>query len=303
MEIIPYQDLEGKEQLFPLMHQALGWPLDHRELEEIIEVDHRLNGPVGFCALEDNCLAGFVGVLDIPTKTFSGNQKVGGIWGVATNPTFAHRGVFKALMARSHEYFKRKKYPFSFLFTSRTLIAYDFYKKLGYKDLDWVDHISSAYKLCHGVGFEDQENKKSLDWNRIHDQYNKSVKDKTGFVIRPDNFGVVFKTRKRVDESKSIQVNNGYALLTESEGVVRIREIIASDESSYNDMLDWIEKHAEKAVVDRMVIDKKLEEIYKSREFLIQRNDYGTLMVKRLGNLSLSAAYGDKFSIRSLDTF
>ncbi len=55
--------------------------------------------------------------------------------------------------------------------------------------------------------------------------------------------------------------------------------------------------------MDRMVIDQKLEEIYKSRRFLIQRDDYGTLMVKRLGNLSLSEAYGDKFSIRTLDTF
>ncbi len=175
MEIIEYKNLKAKEQLFPLMHQALWWPLDYRELEEIIEVDERLNGPVGFCALKNSRLAGFVGVLDIPTKTLSGGQKVGGIWGVATNPAFARQGVFKALMTRSHECFKSKSYPFSFLFTSRTLIAYDFYKKLGYKDVGWANRISSAYKLCEGAGFEDKENKKSLDWNRIHDQYSKSV--------------------------------------------------------------------------------------------------------------------------------
>lgn len=303
MKIISYRDFKNKDQLFPLMHQALWWPLDYRELEQVIKVDERLSGPVGFCAVEEDQLAGFVGVLDITSKTTLGIQKVGGIWGVATSPSFANRGIFKKLMNRTHEYFKGQGYPLCFLFTSRTLIAYEMYGKLGYEEVEGLKGTPSAYKLCSGGGFDNEESENTLDWEKIYDTYNRSVEGKTGFVIRQDNYKEALEAWKRIEVNKSIQKDSGYALLLEREGAVRIREIIAEDEKAYENLISEIEQRAEGALLDVMVVDEKLEKAYRSHDFLIQRDNYDVLMVKKLAESSFGDLYGDKFQVRALDTF
>ncbi len=80
MKVISYRELEPKDRFMLLMDQAFWWPLSPAQLERLINLDIRLkNSPVGFCAVENGTLAGYVGVMDIPTKTVSGTvETVGG---------------------------------------------------------------------------------------------------------------------------------------------------------------------------------------------------------------------------------
>lgn len=146
MEITTYRDLEMRDEFLPLFQHAFWWSYYPQEFEKIIKVDPRLqNSPVGYVATKHNHLTGFVGVMDITTRTLEGiEEKVGGIWGVITHPAFARRGISTALLQKSHEYFRDNGYKFSLLNTNKSLIAHAFYQKLGYRE---ALTYPSAYKV------------------------------------------------------------------------------------------------------------------------------------------------------------
>ena len=70
MEIIPYREFQTKNEFLPLIDQAFPWYFTPKHHKKIIRIDQRFkNSPAGFCAVEDNRLVGFVGVMDIMTRT------------------------------------------------------------------------------------------------------------------------------------------------------------------------------------------------------------------------------------------
>jgi predicted acetyltransferase len=304
MEIVTYRHFEPKDSFMLLMDQAFWWPLSPSQLDKIINLDIRLkNSPVGFCAVEDSNLAGFVGVMDIPTRIVSGNEEtVGGIWCVATNPRFAKRGISKTLMDKAHQYFQEKKYHFSFLTTSRTIIAYAIYVKMGYVEVEKVNLYPEAYKVFNEVKPE-LKSETGLDSAKIFNIYQESVRDKTGFVVRQNDFLAVSSERKRFDEKKSIQIENGYALVGGPREVSRIMELVSLDEQTYHKLLDQVESITPNGVIDRMITDEKLLEIYKSRGYRIEEGDHGVVMVKKLGKFNFEEKYGDAFHIGMMDLF
>lgn len=304
MEIMTYRELEIKDEFMVLMELAFWSPLSPTKFEKIMNLDVRLkNGPVGFCAVENGRMVGFVGVMDIPTKTVEGNEKVvGGIYDVATNPCFAKRGICKALMDRAHHYFQEREYPFSFLLTNRTIIAYPLYLKMDYVEVEKFSHFPTAYKVLR----KDEGEKKSdtrMNPDTIYQIYREFVKDKTGFVVRQKDFIRLFSQWKSFDDKKSIQEKNGYALLAEVRGSVKIRELISPDDQTYEKLLEQVESLAPAGVMDRLVADEKLLAIYKARGYNIQEGDHLTFMVKRLGDLQFEEVYGDNFHIGALDLF
>lgn len=304
MKIITYRELEPKDRFMLLMDQAFWWPLSPAQLERLINLDDRLkNSPVGFCAAENGALAGYVGVMDIPTKTASGNvETVGGIWCVATNPRFAKRGICKSLMDKAHQYFQEKKYLFSFLCTSRTIIAYAIYVRMGYVEAEKVNSYREAYKV---LGEEKPEKKSEtvLDQKKIVDLYQKFVKDKTGFAIRQANFLEVLSERKRFDDKRSVLLPGGYALVTGPREVSRIMELVGSDEETYHELLDQVEAFSPNGVIDRMITDEKLHQVYKDRGYCIEDGDHGVVMFKKLAQAEFEEKYGDSFHMGMMDMF
>jgi predicted acetyltransferase len=205
-------------------------------------------------------------------------------------------------MDRAHDYFEEKKYPFSFLLTNRTIIAYALYRKMGYTEIEKFSQYPTAYKVLR----KDEAEKRfqaELKPEKIHQLYFDYVKDKTGFVVRQKDFINVFLGWKNFDDKKPIQEQSGYALIAEMRGSVRIRELISLDYQTYSKLLDQVESIAEAGVVDRLVADENLLEIYKARGYNIQKGDHLTFMVKKLGELEFQENYGDKFHIRALDFF
>jgi len=159
-----------------------------------------------------------------------------------------------------------------------------------------------AYKVLR----RDKEERKSgteLNAKRIYEIYRECVKDKTGFVVRQKDFISLFSQWKSFDDKKSIQEENGYALLVEMRGSVKIRELISLDDKTYEKLVDQVESLAPAGVINRLVADEKLMAIYKARGYNIQEGDHLTFMVKKLGHVEFEETYGDSFHIGALDLF
>lgn len=304
MDIMSYRELESKDEFMVLMEMAFGSPVTPATFEKNINRDIRLkNSPVGFCAVENGKLAGFVGVLDIPTRTVDGTEEiVGGIYAVATNARFARRGICKTLMERAHRYFVERKYPFSFLTTSRIIIAYALYRKMDYVEVEKVNQYPIAYKVLEKNN-EGRKSEVKLNYDKINDIYLNYVKEKTGFVIRQKDFGGLFAQWEDFDEKKSIQKQNGYTLVRGVRKTIKIQELISLDDPTYEKLLDQVESKAPAGVLDRLVTDERLLKIYKARGYNIQKGSHSVLMVKRLGKLKFEETYGDGFHIGLLDYF
>ena len=305
MDIITYRELEQKDEMMMLMELAFWWPMSPKDFDELINMDVRLkNGPVGFCAVKDERLAGFVGVMDIPTKTLKGETEIiGGIWCVATNPDFSRQGICKSLMEAAHNHFRKQKYRFSFLCTGRTIIAYGIYKKLGYTEVEYVNEFLAVYKVLDKTKPVDKKADTRLDPEKIYNIYEKFVENKTGFAVRQKDFVTLFVKRKRFGERKSILKEKGYALVMDVRNVIKVQDMVALNDAVYGELIDEIEELAKSGVIDRTVADERLLRIYKSKGYRVQKRDDGVLMVKNLTDASIDKVYGDSFYMAALDWF
>ena len=305
MEIVSYRELEPKDDFMMLMDLAFWWPITPKAMEEKISLDARLkNSPVGFCAVQGGRLAGYVGVMDIPTNTLSGEiETVGGVWSVATNPGQARRGICKTLMGKAHDYFRSRNYRFSFLCTGRTIIAYAIYKKMGYQEIEMVNQLKCVYKVLDRAAPERAGVLPQIDPKRIYQIYSKFAEGKTGFVIRQEDFVTMYSVRKKFDQKKSILKSNGYALLAETENVIRVRDLAALDYDTYGELIDETEQLAQRGIINGSVADEALVDLYRSKGYRLQSGHSGVMMVKQLTQASADEVYGSSFYLAPLDWF
>ncbi len=305
MEIVSYRELEPKDDFMMLMDLAFWWPITPKAMEKEISLDVRLkNSPVGFCAVEGGRLAGYVGVMDIPTKTLSGEiETVGGVWSVATNPGLARRGICKTLMGKAHEYFESRNYRFSFLCTGRTIIAYEIYRKMGYQEIETVNQLMCVYKVLNRAASKYTSFFPRIDPERIYQIYSKFTEGKTGFVVRQQDFVTMYLMRKKFDEKKSILKPKGYALLAESQNVMRVRDLAALDYDTYGELIDETERLAQGGVINGSVAEEALVDLYRSKGYRLQRGHSGVMMVKQLAQADANEVYGGNFYLAPLDWF
>src|SRR4030043_413590 len=74
MEIRTYRELKSTDELLPLLDHAFRWTFNRRSFEQVAKMDPRLkDSPIGFCGLENGHIIGFVGVMDLSTRTLKGN--------------------------------------------------------------------------------------------------------------------------------------------------------------------------------------------------------------------------------------
>ena len=309
MRIVTYKELESKNSLLPLLDHAFGWTFNPRTFETIIKIDPRLkNSPVGFFAVEKDGVIGSVGVMNMATRTLDGSiEYVGGIYGVATLPSHVRKGVATALMNSVHQYFKEKGYNFSFLWTSRTLVAHAMYEKLGYVDML---ERSTAYKVLEAKKNKRREKEKAskLDLDNILKIYDKYVKSKVGFVLRDKAYLEMLRRTESLSAKDCIIDKDGYAIFkTNLGGTWRgtwIRELVALNARAIGRLLELVEEKSKDLIYDRAVFDDTLLEAYKSHNYIIKKTSHSVLMVKPLAsNASFKKVYGDKFYLTSLDFF
>ena len=305
MKIETYRELESKDELFPLIDQALWEYFNPIEFEQDIEADPRFkHSPIGYAAVEKGLIIGFVGVMDMVTRSVDGSEvKVGGIWDVATHPAHTRKGVATTLMQRVHENFQEADCQFSLLTSGRADIAYSFYKKLGYKE---VLTFPSAYKIIKPTKklVKSAGRKMKPDWNRILRVYRQVTEDRTGLVIRSEEYMKMLERRKIIQAEKTIQTEKGYALLKEDEGKVSIKEIMAPTKEETIRLIGKVEEKALKTVADRTVLSDRTMDAYTSEDYIILTQSYGVLMAKPLTkSATFKGTYGDKFYLTSVDLF
>ena len=303
MKIIPYRELPKKEDLLPLMCIAFNWPFVPEKFEEIASIDPRLkNSPIGFAAVENGKIVGFVGVMDLKTRNIKGEiEPAGGVWGVATFPSHVRKGIATSLLKKSHEYFNQKGYKFAFLFTASSMIAYNLYKKLGYKK---AKELPSAYKLIKRKGKKARKRNRKINWKRISEIYNKFVENKTGFVVRDEKYFKMLEKREKIKPEMVLIKKDGYVIFREKEEAISIVEIAANTSKEAESLIHSLEE-TEKAVIhDGFVFDERILKTYKSLGYSICKRSYYLLMVKPLTkNASFNETYGKSFHLTLLDLF
>jgi len=308
MEMRTYRELESNDELLPLLDHAFRWTFNRRSFEQIAKMDPRLkDSPIGFCSLENGHIIGFVGVMDIPTRTLKGNiEHVGGVYGVATLPGQTRKGICTALLERVHEYFREKGYRFSILGTSHTIVAYGLYRKLGYADMF---ECPSAYKLIKTKQTKLPEKKTDKpDLDKMLKIYDKRVKGKTGFVVRDAAHFKLLKKTEGFTQKECIVDKEGYVLFKEVKGMwmngTWIRELVAVNTQQMNKLLDKAEAKAKEMIYDRAVMDEKLLQVYRSRGYMVQERSHGVMMVKPLATeANFGKTYGGRFYMTGLDSF
>lgn len=305
MKILTYWKLESKAELLPLMEQAFGWPFMPEEFDDFVKKDPRLkNGAVGLCALENAKVVGYVGVMDLTTRTVQGRKEnVGGIYGVATLPENTRRGISTMLMNRAHEYFLGKGYRLSILNTSPTIVAYAMYRKLGYTD---ARYFPSAYKLIDTNRPKTKRPKVELilDFNRILRFFDTYTKGKTGFVVRDEARLESIKKNERLTSKHCFVSQRGYVIFKKEKNLVRIRELAAANPDGMSELLDAVEAEGRTLVLARDILDTQLLAIYRSHGFAILERGHGVMMAKPLtSEVSFNKMYGKQFYTSSLDHF
>jgi GNAT superfamily N-acetyltransferase len=304
MQIVAYRDLESKNGLLPLLEQAFGWPFNEEEFNKYIKLDPRLkNGAVGFCALEDGKVVSYVGAMDLATRTLDGTvEPVGGVYGVATLPGYTRQGFSAALFKTTHEYFKDKGYRFSFLNTSRSLVAYSLYKKLGYSD---VYSYPSVYKVLDTTKAAPLKMKtQKLDLDKILALYNKYVKDKVGLTARDRAFLEMLAKDKRLTSKGTVCNDKGYVVFTKDQYFTRIWELVAQSKADAIELVKIVEGKARGVICGRAVLDNALRRVYSSQGYTILNEGHGVFMVKPLEPDALfNQVYGEDFFQMSMDNF
>ena len=307
MKIVTWSELDEKEKLIPLMMLAFGEPFNPKETEEMIRLDPRLNrSEVGLCGIEEGRVVGFVGLLELATKNVDGaTERVGGIWGVATLPNDARKGVSTLLMNEVHRHFRDKHYRFSFLATRRTYVAHDMYLKLGYED---VTEFPSAYKSIQGKKNSGRRASSTRpDWERILDIYRRYTSDKTGFVVRDASYLEMQQKRASIDFNSKVEVivgKNGYVFYSDQRKSLEVAELVPDGEERSGELIGEIESQAEGLIYNRIVLDEKLLAAYKRKGYLTQSKSHSLLMAKPLtGDTTFRGNYSDRFYMTLLDFF
>ena len=305
-EILAYSELKQKKYLLPLLEQAFGWPFDETKFEKSIRMDTRLKtGSIGFCALREGKVVGYAGVMDMTLKTASRiEEKVGGLYGVATLPGYTRQGVCTALLNHSHEYFVAKGYRFSLLTTSSTIVAHSLYRRLGYFV---VAPFLSAYLEARvkKVNVSKRKNVSKLDYDGMLKLFLEYVRSRTGFVFRDKEYLRMLFRLNEYSAKNCIMTEKGYVVFINEKESVRIRELIAQDSNELNRLIGLVEDKTQKPIVGRLGIsDRAMSQAYASRGYMVLEAGHPILMAKELmANSSFSDFFGNRFYMSALDHF
>ncbi|UCE37380.1 MAG: GNAT family N-acetyltransferase [Thermoplasmata archaeon] len=228
MKILEYDEVGG-DQVLELNVRCFGWFLSPNEVKNIRKVDKRVPEYFAFYAVERNEVLSQVGIVTVDTECTSGKEKVGFIWGVCTRPDAARSGLAMKLMKEAHDRLSGENIRYSFLVTGKSLVAYNLYNELGYKDF-----ASSYWGLRECKSLSKSNSKITLSSkiknNELVEIFTKYSKGLYGFVHRPENFLQVrnawtWMPQSKVHVFKDKKSSIGYALVGKEKDILKIREL------------------------------------------------------------------------------
>ncbi len=180
MKILPYDEVDP-DGVKVIDWTSFRWFLSPELARELREKDPWLPDHYALYAVDDDEVRAQVGYCVVDTDTTEGLEKVGFVWGVCTRPDSARRGYSTALFEETHRILLEEDVRFAVLGTRRSWVAYDLYRKFGYRDFG---HFSSAIKPCSGPAETDVVCKKGLTDQDAHGIYKRYAEDLLGFTHR-----------------------------------------------------------------------------------------------------------------------
>lgn len=228
MEIYGYDEVDW-QQVLKLNLIGFNWYLTPDLVKTILDTDKRIPNYYAIYGVEKGEVLGQVGIFIDETKTINGVEKIGYLWTVCTKPTAFRKGVAINLVKEAHDRLLSNGVRYSFLGTERSLIAYNFFRKLGYSD--FIDS-NMCFKTCIKSDNNEKEIYISREFNekeiyKIFSDYSQNL---TGFVLRPKNFISIRKAWgwMPLDLIGVFKRNNesiGYFLGSKEEKIINIREL------------------------------------------------------------------------------
>ncbi|MFH1891250.1 MAG: GNAT family N-acetyltransferase [Candidatus Zixiibacteriota bacterium] len=309
MKIVPYCDLENKDDILVLWVKSFGWMATADWFEKLRKYDSRLSsGPIGMCGIVNGELVGFVGIMLIPTRNRHGEaEQIGGIYSIATRSSHRRSGIGRKLLNASEQYMRENGIRLSMLTTSRAIVAHRWYCDVGYKEVESMAKLPFLYKILHhsnkSLSAKKPASDVKIDLTKVSPIFDWYTRDKCGFVIRNQNDLKVRELDGLIDRKLSVAVDGGYALLLKSFDSIQYVEILARSKRAYRDLLRIAESRARQSAISYQVFDPKAQGVMLESGY---KADYGTfdvLMYKPLGSEKFSNIFDKSFTISRLNWF
>ncbi|MFP4185466.1 MAG: GNAT family N-acetyltransferase [Thermoplasmata archaeon] len=245
MNVLHFDEVDDS-QMTELMLACFDHAYSKDHIENLVSSDKRMPSWGGeLYAEEDGRLLGCVGML-YPRAKISGEvRKVGGIRNVCSRPSESRSGFIKELLQKAHKRME-EKVDISFLMTSKSTVAYNLYKKLGY---DTVHVPPKAYKEVverdTEIEFSDE-----ADPEYMRSLYTDSVESLSGLVVREEDFFDMAEARGWPDNDnvKTAYKDGeriGYAMYETSRNSLSVKEF-AAEKGEETDLLHAFEAESER---------------------------------------------------------
>ncbi len=282
MEVLHHEDVD-ESQMTELMLACFDHAYSKDHLEDMISSDKRMPEWGGeLYAKEGDKLLGCVGLI-YPRAKISGEvKKVGGVRNVCSRPSESRRGVIKKLMKRAHEILE-DEVDSSFLMTSKSGVAYNLYKKLGYETV----HVPpKAYKKVEDRD-PDIEFRDEADPDYMLSLYKRSVEDLSGLVVREDDFFEMAEARGWPDNDDVRTAYKdgdriGYAMFESSRNSLSVKEFAVEDEHK-REFLRSLEDVSEKDYVVISYVNPSYRNILKDMGYHWHDDLWYRIMAKEHG--------------------
>jgi GNAT superfamily N-acetyltransferase len=306
MTVVPYEELRDPRDFFELMEACFGEVAAPEHPGLLQRYDERRKSEFGFGLYRGRTLASFIGVAELTVRTRSGDTEPAlGIHHVATHPAFARQGLSRRLFNFVHDRYRRQGRRFSFLYTSRTLVAPALYRDLGYEEIPLSGPRSPRALLIL------PETHRLLKRNRTHvadlavaeKLFAEATVGESGFVVRPRGW-VLSRLRQWKMKPDYVFIDrDGYAFTNPDRFGRYIEEFICRNRAAYVRLLDRIAAATRGGLVDYYVRDPILRAIYKERGARFRRETYASLMVKPLARTTFRSVFGHRFFQSPVDQF
>jgi len=281
MEIVTYEEVDDI-QMSELTLACFGHTYSREHVSNMIKNDSRIPDWGGeLYAVEDGKVIGTVGMLYPKVRTEDGIQEVGGIRNVCTRASESRKGTARRLLDEAHKRMLDRGVRFSFLMTSKALVAYRFYENLGYRD---IYHHPTAFKKAE-KNESDIQLKKEKEPGYIRELHQENVEGLNGLVVREPDYWQAIQARGWPDNDKvriAYEDNNkiGYALFSKKRKQLDCEELGAKDEGYLNKILAGLESKAGDHDVVIHNVNPNHEDVLKKRGYHIYDDKWDKVMVK-----------------------
>jgi GNAT superfamily N-acetyltransferase len=306
LDVVPYEELRDPRDFFELMEACFGEVAAPEHPELLRRNDERRRNEFGFGIYRGRTLASFIGVAELTVRTHSGSTESAlGIHHVATHPAFARQGLARRLFEFVHDRYRETGRRFSFLHTSRSLVARALYCDLGYAEIPLAGALSPrALLILPPTNRRLKPNRtRAADLAVAETLFAEATTGKAGLVVRQHGWPLARLKQWKQKPSDIFVARDGYAFTQPDTFGRRIDEFICRNRTAYVRLLDRIVAATRGGLVDYYVRDPILRSIYAERGARFRRETYSCLMVKALTRSTFRAVFGSRFFQSPVDQF